>query len=202
MEIKTPTNVQDVIEDSTGPRSEINEPKLKGKKLKRMQKEFLREKLLNKLAQPGVHECIIVLDHLKPDFNVGKIFRSADAFGAKEIWLVGIPLFSPSSAMGSFRHVPARFFKDFAECHKELMALGYTPFVFEPTGGTRLFETVFPKKSAFVMGHEEFGVSFDKKDFDGLKVLTVPQFGKVQSLNVSIAASIAMVKNHGKRNAR
>jgi len=169
-----------------------DQPKVKGKKLKRMQKEFLREKVLNKSAKPGVHECIMVLDHLKPDFNVGKIFRSADAFGVKEVWLVGIPFFHPGTAMGSFRHVPARFFDKFADCYKQLMAEGYTVFIFEPTGGNRLFDFKFPKKSAFIMGHEEYGVSFDKKDFPGLEILTVPQFGKVQSLNVSIAASIAM----------
>lgn len=168
------------------------EPTVKGQKLKRMQKEFLREKFLNKTATAGVHDCILILDHLKPDFNVGKIFRSADAFGAKEIWLVGIPLFHPGPSMGSFRHVPARFFANFDECFLELQKLGYTAFVFEPTGGKRLFEEKFPKKSAFVMGHEEFGVSFDKTNFPDLKILTVPQYGKVQSLNVSIAASIAI----------
>ncbi len=172
--------------------TKVEEPLVKGRKLKRMQKEFLREKALNKLADPGVHHCVMVLDHLKPDFNVGKIFRSADAFGAREIWLVGVPLFSPGSAMGSFRHVPARFFENFEECHKELSSLGYTTFVFEPEGGSLLFDAKFPVKSAFVLGHEEFGMSFNKADYPGLRVLTVPQYGKVQSLNVSVAASIAM----------
>jgi tRNA G18 (ribose-2'-O)-methylase SpoU len=168
------------------------EPVVKGRKLKRMQKAFLKEKLLNSQAAPGVHECVMVLDHLKPDFNVGKIFRSADAFGVKEIFLVGIPLFSPGPAMGSFRHVPARFFTTFEECYKELSARGYSVYVFEPEGGRQIYEAAFPKKSAFVLGHEEFGMSFKKEDFPELQVLTVPQFGKVQSLNVSIAASIAM----------
>ncbi|HFQ90627.1 MAG TPA: hypothetical protein ENK27_11190, partial [Desulfobulbus sp.] len=41
-------------------------------------------------ARPGIHSCILVLDGLKPDFNIGKIFRSADAFGAREIHLVNV----------------------------------------------------------------------------------------------------------------
>jgi tRNA G18 (ribose-2'-O)-methylase SpoU len=179
------------VESEASQRSSI-EPAVKGKKLKLIQKEFLKEKFWNTSAKPGVHECILVLDHLKPDFNVGKIFRSGDAFGVREIWLVGVPLFHPGPAMGSFRHVPARFFNDFKECHQELKAQGYTPYVFEPTGGNRLFEANFPKKSAFVMGHEEFGVSFKKEEYPDVRIITVPQFGKVQSLNVSIAASIAM----------
>ena len=165
---------------------------VKGKKLKLIQKEFLKEKFWNKSAQPGVHKCIMVLDHLKPDFNVGKIFRSGDAFGVHEIWLVGIPIFHPGPAMGSFRHVPARFFPDFKECHKELVKEGYCGYVFEPTGGSPLYRVEFPQKSAFIMGHEEYGVSFKKEDYSEIKAITVPQFGKVQSLNVSIAASIAL----------
>jgi tRNA G18 (ribose-2'-O)-methylase SpoU len=193
-----PTEVQSsptLVEGPAGIKVESyaeTEPRVKGKKLKRMQKEFLREKYLNKLASPGVHEGVLVLDHLKPDFNVGKIFRSADAFGMHEIWLVGVPLFHPGPSMGSFRHVPARFFSDFRECHAELVKNGYAPFVFEPVGGESLLRARFPRRSAFIMGHEEFGVSFDKKDYADVKTLTVPQFGKVQSLNVSVAASIAM----------
>ena len=54
-------------------------------------------------AGPGLHECILVLDGLKPDFNIGKIFRSADAFGAREIHLIGVRSFDPEPAKGSVR---------------------------------------------------------------------------------------------------
>lgn len=53
-------------------------------------KNYSRQRLLNRLAEPGPHRCIVVLDHLKPQFNVGKIFRSADAFGMREVHLTGI----------------------------------------------------------------------------------------------------------------
>ena len=156
------------------------------------QKEFAQEKIRNTLAQKGVHDYVIVLDHLKPDFNVGKIFRSADALGACEIHLVGIPFFHPGTAKGSFRHVPAKFYENFSESYNNLRERGYEIFIFEPRGGKALFEVEFPKKSAFVMGHEQFGLSFTTDQFEGLNKLTIPQFGKVESLNVSIAASLAM----------
>ncbi|MGE3973917.1 MAG: TrmH family RNA methyltransferase [Bdellovibrionales bacterium] len=162
------------------------------KRMKQMERDFMKEKALNTLAKPGVHELIIVLDSLKPDFNVGKIFRSSDAFGVKEINLIGIPFFSPATAMGSFRHVPAKFFESFKPCYDYLKSEGYDIYIFEPTGGSQLGVASFPKKSALIMGHEEFGISFNKADYPDLKVITVPQFGKVQSLNVSIAASVAM----------
>ena len=43
-----------------------------------------------------------------------------------------------------------------------------------------------------MLGHEEFGFSFEPQDYPELQKLTIPQFGSVQSLNVSIAASVVM----------
>jgi tRNA G18 (ribose-2'-O)-methylase SpoU len=49
-----------------------------------------------------------------------------------------------------------------------------------------------PEKSAFVFGHEEFGISFEPDLFPEVKRLTIPQYGRCQSLNVSVAASIIL----------
>lgn len=51
-----------------------------------------------------------------------------------------------------------------------------------------------------IFGNEEFGLSFRGDDFHAIKSLKIPQYGRVQSLNVSIAASIVMyeyIKQHG-----
>ncbi len=135
---------------------------------------------------------IIVLDHLKSGFNVPKIFRSAEAFGAREVHLVGIPPFDPAPAKGSFRKVPARFYDDFTNCHRTLVERGYELFLLAPGAAEPLSETPLPPQSAFVFGHEEFGPSFDRRAFPDLRTLSIPQFGSVQSLNVSVAASVVM----------
>jgi len=153
---------------------------------------YNKERQRNLLAQPGVHDFVLVLDQLKPGFNVGKIFRSAEAFGASAVHLVSIGPFDPSPAKGSFRKVPAHFYDTFADCHKKLSAESYTFFLLDPGGTTSLCATQLPLNSAFVLGHEEFGCSFEPQDYPGLQKLTIPQFGSVQSLNVSIAASLVM----------
>ena len=155
-------------------------------------KRFRQQKVANLLAKPGHHQFVVVLDHLKPAFNIGKIIRSADAFGAREVHLVGIDFFDPAPAMGSFKWVPAQFHDNFAGCFRNLTQRGFTFFTLEPHIGDPLPAARLPMRSAFVLGHEEFGLSFNKADFNGIRSLTVPQFGKVQSLNVSIAASIVM----------
>lgn len=153
---------------------------------------FRRQKNANMLATPGRYDYVLVLDQVKSDFNIGKIFRSADAFGAREIHLIGIDCFNPSSAKGSFKWVPAKFHNHFSRCFEELTGRGYTIYVLEPDAGELLTEVSFPRCSAFVVGHEEYGISFDRAEFPGLRGLRIPQAGRVQSLNVSVAASVVM----------
>jgi tRNA G18 (ribose-2'-O)-methylase SpoU len=165
---------------------------------------FKKQKRRNVLAQPGQHDFIVVLDHMKPSFNVGKIFRSADAFGARELDLIGIDFFDPSPAVGSFKWVPAKFYPDFDSCHQRLVAHDYSLFALIPYEGKWLSEVELPRRSAFIFGHEEFGISFQLDGYPHITPLRIPQFGKVESLNVSVAASIVMYEyvrqnNNGKQ---
>jgi len=156
---------------------------------------YNKERKRNILAQPGPNEFIIVLDGLKPSFNVSKIFRSADAFGAAAVHLINIGTFDPAPAKGSFRKVPAFFHEEFASCHRMLTGQGYTLFRLAPEADKVLTHIELPRKSAFVFGHEEFGHSFSASDYPDIRSLSIPQFGSVQSLNVSVAASIVMFEH-------
>lgn len=153
---------------------------------------FERHRRSNAIAEPGPLSDIIVLDRLKPDFNVGKIFRSADAFGVREIHLIGVEFFDVAPAMGGFKWVPAKFFQNFDACYQELKEKGYEIFALEAEGGIALGETELPKQSAFVFGHEQQGLSFDRKRYSDIETITIEQLGRVESLNVSVAASILM----------
>ncbi|MCF6247484.1 MAG: TrmH family RNA methyltransferase [Desulfobacula sp.] len=166
-------------------------------------RRFRKQRNQNRLAKPGIHDCVIVLDHLKPTFNVGKIFRSAEAFGAKEIHLVDIAFFDPAPGMGAFKWVPAFFHNTFLACYSTLVQNKYTPFILEPGKGEPISSIKLPKKSAFIFGHEEFGLSFEPDLYPDIQSLTIPQFGKSQSLNVSVAASIILYEytcQHGEMN--
>lgn len=143
-------------------------------------------------AKPGTNEFIIILDNLKPSFNIGKIFRSSDVFGAKEIHLIGIDYFDVRSAKGTFKWVKAHFHKSFADCYEQLHEEAYSFFTLEPTGDVQLHRSTLPKKCAFVFGHEEYGISFDPLQYEELTSLSIAQLGKVESLNVSVAASVVM----------
>ena len=152
-------------------------------------------------ASPGIHPCVLILDGLKPDFNIGKIFRAADAFSVQEIHLINVEFFDPEPAKGSVRWVPFFQYEDFASCYRGVAKRGYTCITLEPGRQEMLGSGPLPEKSAFVFGHEEFGLSFDRTLYPDISSLAIPQWGYVQSLNVSVAASIVLyeyVRQHGK----
>ncbi len=166
-----------------------------------MQKSFERQRLLNKLfARPGPFPCVLILDNLKVDFNIGKIIRSAEAFGVQGVDVVGTLFFDPLPAKGCMKRVPWTMTKTFYESYQNHLTKGYTFFAFDTDATSMIHETDFPDKSAFIMGHEGFGFSFKKEDYPQIKWIKIPQIGKVESLNVSVAASIVMYEFARSRN--
>jgi tRNA G18 (ribose-2'-O)-methylase SpoU len=153
---------------------------------------YTKQRQRNLLAKPGVHDFILVLDHMKAGFNVAKIFRSAEAFGACEIHLVGIGPFDPAPAKGAFKKVPARFYEDFRESYEELVQRGYRVLALDVARGESLIKAEIPEKAAFVLGHEEMGLSFQPEEYPDIGFLSIPQYGQVESLNVAVAASVVM----------
>jgi tRNA G18 (ribose-2'-O)-methylase SpoU len=153
---------------------------------------YKKHRQRNLLAEPGVHDFVIILDHLKGSYNVPKIFRSAQAFGAQAVHLVNVPEFDPAPAKGAFKYVPAKFHKDFDSCYQSLSAEGYQFFTLEPGIDNDLASADLPKKSAFVFGNEELGISFNTSDYPDIKTLSIKHYGRIDSLNVSVAASIVM----------
>ncbi len=167
---------------------------------KQIEQRYRKDRQRNVLAQPGPHPFVFVLDHLKAGFNVPKIFRSAQAFGGAEVHLVNIGVFDTAPAKGAFRKVPARFHDDFAAAHTELSARGYTFYALTADGEHDLRQVRLAEKSAFVVGNEEFGLSFDPADYPDMQTLRIPLFGQMESLNASVAAAIVMyeyVRQHG-----
>ncbi len=158
-----------------------------------MQKTFERQRLLNKVfAAPGPFPYVMILDHLKVDFNIGKIIRSAEAFGAHAVDIVGTVFFDPMPAKGCMKRVPWFMRRTFHESYEYWDSKGYTFYGFDSEATEAIHEVEFPDKAAFILGHEGFGLTFKKEHYPKIKLIKIPQFGMVESLNVSVAASVAM----------
>ena len=144
------------------------------------------------MSKPGPFPYVMVLDHLKVDFNIGKIIRSAEAFGAHAVDVVGTSFFDPMPAKGCMKRVPWNMLKTFHESYEKWDALGYTFYAFDVDATDSIHHVEFPDKSAFILGHEGFGFTFKKELYPKIKIIKIPQFGLVESLNVSVAASVVM----------
>ncbi len=161
-----------------------------GRKANHWKKKYQQHLIQGRHLEAGPHPFILVLDGLKPDFNVGKIFRSAHAFGVQEIHLVKIPFFNPNPALGTLKATKILEFQSMEESLASLRERQYQIYALDGRGSSRLGKVEFPKKSAFILGHEEFGLSFSLQHYSDIVPLSIPQFGVVQSLNVSVAASL------------
>lgn len=158
-----------------------------------IQRKFEKELEINKeKSKEGLHDLIIVLDHLKGNFNIGKILRTAEIYSIKELHIIGTKFFDPTPAKGALKRVKIYWYNDFSESYERLSSLGFIPITFDSKSEDYLGTFTLPKKSAFIFGHEEFGPMYDKEAYSDIKRIKIKQYGLTESLNVSIAASISM----------
>ena len=159
---------------------------------KQIDKKFQEELRDSRVfAKPGKHSLVLILDHLKPDFNVGKILRTAEFFNFHSIYLWGVGQFDPYIAKGAMRHIPVIVAESKEDFLIPLMQEGFRFFALDLSANREITQVKFPQKTALILGHEEFGVSKDLLEHEWVDALKISGEGKTQSLNVSIAASIA-----------
>lgn len=152
------------------------------------------------LLDGGVRSILphtLVLDRLRSPFNVGSIFRTADSFGVDRILMVEGTASTKHprcfrTAKGTIATVAHKVLEEDEICNY-LASCGRPVFALE-SGGTLLYDFVFPRDGIAVLGSEEFGVSprlLALCDASSGRV-TIPLSGSKGSINVSVAAGIML----------
>lgn len=130
--------------------------------------------------------------------NVGSLFRTADAFGIHQLWLSGFTPLPPrpeisKTALGAEEFVDWCHISSPARAAEELKESGYLLVGMEQTHQSEsLTEQIFQTdKICLLLGNEVTGIS------DSLlplldKFVEIPQYGQKHSLNVSVAAGVAL----------
>ena len=131
----------------------------------------------------------IILFNVEKDNNVGMITRSAYAFGCDELLIVGRQKVKTTGAQGTFNALRRRHFFQLEEAVHDCRAQGFVICGLE-IGGTYLAETAFDQPTAFILGNEGRGLADAARFCE--KIVSIPQWGGVPSLNVSVAAGILM----------
>lgn len=169
----------------------------------------MRKLKLEELGRPSVEEfktqpkipVVVVLDNIRSMQNVGAVFRTSDAFAVEKIVLCGITAQPPHrdihrSALGATESVDWEYFNSPVEAAENLKKQGFTLIGLEQTDasvmmGSPNFKASPNRKYALILGNEVEGISDALLPFIDT-ALEIPQSGTKHSLNVSVAAGIAI----------
>ena len=145
----------------------------------------------------------LVLNNLRSVYNAGSLFRTADAAGVVHIHLVGttpaptdrfgrIRKDFHKTALGAEKVIPWTYHKTFADCVAYLKENEILVVALEQDEQSIPYTTIpLEKNLALVLGNEPEG--FSKEDVSLCDVIAeIPQHGMKESLNVSVAAGIAL----------
>ncbi|MBM4130185.1 RNA methyltransferase [bacterium] len=133
-----------------------------------------------------------LLDNVRSAWNVGSMFRTADAAGLAGLYLGGFTPTPPrpdmeKTALGATETVPWDYWPDAAACARAVRAGGVPLVVLEQAPGAADWEAAaLPFPHCFVVGHEVRGVCPEVLAQADL-VLEIPMFGAKHSLNVAVS---------------
>lgn len=153
---------------------------------------------------------IVVLDDVRSMYNIGSVFRTADAFRVEAVYLCGITATPPhpeihKTALGGEDSVTWRYFPTALEAVEELHRQHHLVYAVEQCEGSTPLQdlsSILPSHhhpspntqhptTAVIFGNEVKGVHQEVVDAcDGC--LEIPQFGTKHSMNVAVTAGIVI----------
>ena len=152
---------------------------------------------------------VIILDNIRSLNNIGSVFRTADAFLVKKIYLCGITATPPhkdirKTALGATESVEWEYREQTLELVEELKVQGIQTVAVEQAENTVIlqeFSPVMSQELALIFGNEVKGVSQEVVSACD-SVLEIPQFGTKHSLNISVSAGVVVWDVWSKLNAQ
>lgn len=138
---------------------------------------------------------IVICDSIEDPHNLGAIIRCAECAGAHGIVIpkrrsVGITPTVYKSSAGAIEHMLIAKVSNLNSTVEELKEKGLWIYSAE-AGGTPYYETDFNCGCGIILGSEGNGVSRMLKENSDF-IVSIPMYGKVNSLNVSTAASVIL----------
>ena len=138
------------------------------------------------------HGLVIALENTERDFNMGTIVRSANAFGVRQIYVIGRRQWNKRGAMMTDKYLHITYLattEEFVEKMRtegrEIIAIDNIP------GSVNMSQTSLPKRAVVVGGQEGPGISVELAGAAD-QIVAIEQFGSTRSINVGTAATVAM----------
>ena len=141
----------------------------------------------------GEKPFVVICDGVEDPHNLGAIIRSAECSGVHGVIIpkrraVGLTPVVAKSSAGALEHMRVARVTNLAATIDELKKLGFWVYAAD-MGGEKYSETDYSGSVAVVLGSEGFGISRlvkEKCDF----TVSIPLYGRVNSMNVSCAAAV------------
>ena len=161
------------------------------------------EEILQAAADKNEPPLIVICDEIQDPHNLGAIIRTAEAAGVHGIIIpkrrsASLNLTVGKTSAGAVEYMPVARVTNIARTIEELKKEGIWVACAD-MGGDEHFDASLDGAIALVLGSEGDGVSRlvkEKCDF----VVSIPMYGKISSLNASVAASLLMYEVVRQRN--
>lgn len=145
----------------------------------------------------GEKPFVVICDGVEDPHNLGAILRSAECSGVHGIIIpkrraVGLTSVVAKSSAGAIEHMRVARVTNVAATVDELKERGFWIYAAD-MGGTDYSKTDYSGGVAIVLGSEGFGISRlvkEKCDF----TVSIPLYGRVNSMNVSCAAAVILTE--------
>ncbi|HRO69835.1 MAG TPA: RNA methyltransferase [Chitinophagaceae bacterium] len=165
--------------------------------MRKLSMEELGRKSVDEFRNSPKNPVIAILENVRSAYNVGSVFRTADAFLIEAIYLTGYTARPPhkeirKTALGAEETVDWIHFANAKEAITVLKQNGYTVFAVEQIENSISLEKFDNQgKIAVVFGNEVTGVEQSTIALcDGC--LEIPQLGMKHSLNIATAAGVVL----------
>ena len=138
------------------------------------------------------HDFHVAIENFKHDHNIGTVVRTANAFLAKAVHIVGRRCWNRRGAMVTDRYQHVHHHPDMTSLLDFAVAEDLAVVAVDNTPGAVRLETVsLPRRCVLVFGQEGPGLSEDVRK-QATQVVSIAQFGSTRSINAGVAAGIVM----------
>ncbi|HEX5404826.1 MAG TPA: RNA methyltransferase [Pseudonocardiaceae bacterium] len=138
------------------------------------------------------HDFHVAIENFQHDHNIGTVVRTANAFAARAVHIVGRRRWNRRGAMVTDRYQHVVHQPDFDSLstfarteNLVIVAVDNTP------GSVRIEETSLPRRCVLLFGQEGPGLTDEARESATL-VVSIAQFGSTRSVNAGVAAGIVM----------
>jgi tRNA G18 (ribose-2'-O)-methylase SpoU len=138
------------------------------------------------------HPFHVAIENFGHDHNIGTVVRTANAFGAAGVHIVGRRRWNRRGAMVTDRYLQVHHHDTVAGLGEFATEHGLVVVAVDNTPGAQRLETAeLPRECVLLFGQEGPGVTGEARAAAGMTV-SIAQFGSTRSINAGVAAGIAM----------